>query len=105
MQKVPEIDIGAAKELLDESAAVFVDIRDPRSHEAAAIPGSAHITSQDELDTFCASTERDAAVIVYCYHGNASKGATMYLVQQGFTNVRSMAGGFEAWRGQFDAPR
>lgn len=98
---VPQIDIDGAKELLDADGAVFVDIRDAGSHAAACIPGSTHIASQEDLDAFCSKTAKDAEVIVYCYHGNSSKGATMYLNQQGFTNARSMAGGFEAWRTRY----
>ncbi|MGL5628515.1 MAG: rhodanese-like domain-containing protein, partial [Plesiomonas shigelloides] len=37
-------------------------------------------------------------VIVMCYHGNSSQGAAQYLVNQGFDEVYSLNGGFEAWR-------
>lgn len=95
---VPQIDLDGAKSLLDSDSAVFVDIRDPASHAAAHIPGATHITSQQDLDAFCSGTEKDAEIVVYCYHGNSSKGATLYLAEQGFKNAKSMAGGFEAWR-------
>ncbi len=37
-------------------------------------------------------------MVVYCYHGNSSLGATAFLLENGFKNVASMSGGFEAWR-------
>jgi thiosulfate sulfurtransferase len=36
--------------------------------------------------------------VVYCYHGNSSLGAAGYFLENGFKNVASMMGGFEAWR-------
>ncbi|EEZ42274.1 thiosulfate sulfurtransferase GlpE [Photobacterium damselae subsp. damselae CIP 102761] len=37
-------------------------------------------------------------VIVMCYHGISSQGAAQYLLHQGFEQVYSLEGGFEAWR-------
>ncbi|MGQ7176509.1 rhodanese-like domain-containing protein, partial [Escherichia coli] len=42
-------------------------------------------------------------VMVMCYHGNSSKGAAQYLLQQGYDVVYSIDGGFEAWQRQFPA--
>ena len=98
MQEVPEIDIHAANELLERESAVFVDIRDPASHAAAHIPGCRHLTSEADVDALCAEFGPDSPVVVYCYHGNASKGATAYLAEKGLTGARSLSGGFELWR-------
>jgi thiosulfate sulfurtransferase len=43
----------------------------------------------------------DTPVIVICYHGNSSQGAAQYLLQQGYDQVYSLDGGFEAWRKEF----
>ncbi len=43
----------------------------------------------------------DTPVMVMCYHGNSSKGAAQYLLQQGYDVVYSIDGGFEAWQRQF----
>ncbi len=50
------------------------------------------------LKIFCRTPPRTKTSIVYCYHGNSSMGATGYFLENGFTNVASMMGGFEAWR-------
>ena len=42
-------------------------------------------------------------MMVMCYHGNSSKGAAQYLLQQGYDVVYSIDGGFEAWQRQFPA--
>lgn len=97
-----QVDINGAKDALDAGTATFVDIRDPRSHAQARIPGCRHITSQEAMDALVNEIDKDAKVIVYCYHGNASQGAALYLQQRGFANVSSMSGGFEAWRQTYE---
>ncbi|MCG3174413.1 MAG: Thiosulfate sulfurtransferase GlpE [Myxococcota bacterium] len=97
MSGVPEISAGEARKLLDSHSAVFVDIRDPGSYGAAHIPGAQHL-SDDNINEFIASTPRDAKIVVVCYHGNSSKGATMYLQENGFSSAVSLRGGFEGWR-------
>jgi thiosulfate sulfurtransferase len=41
--------------------------------------------------------------MVMCYHGNSSKGAAQYLLQQGYEEVYSVDGGFDAWHRHFPA--
>jgi thiosulfate sulfurtransferase len=41
--------------------------------------------------------------LVMCYHGNSSKGAAQYLLQQGYDAVYSIDGGFDAWHRHFPA--
>ncbi|MDE0931482.1 MAG: rhodanese-like domain-containing protein, partial [Halioglobus sp.] len=42
--------------------------------------------------------DRDQPLLIYCYHGNSSQGAADYFFNQGFEDVYSMDGGYEAWR-------
>jgi thiosulfate sulfurtransferase len=95
--KIPQIQIHEAKRKLDEKSSLFVDIRDPRSYRQAHIPGAIHM-NDGNVQEFVQQTDKDKEVVVYCYHGNSSMGATAYLIENGFTNVASMSGGFEAWR-------
>ena len=97
MTEIPEIQIHEAKRKLDQKGCLFVDIRDPASFRAAHIPGAIHLHDGNVQD-FMRATSKESPLVVYCYHGNNSLGATAYLLQNGFTNVASMSGGFEAWR-------
>lgn len=97
---IPQIDIHEAKNRLDEGNAVFVDIRDPGSFEEAHISGATHLTD-NTVESFVSDTAKDGTVIVYCYHGNSSLMGANYLKNAGFTDVYSMAGGFEAWRAEY----
>ncbi|ASK33139.1 thiosulfate sulfurtransferase (plasmid) [Alcanivorax sp. N3-2A] len=84
-------------EILQRGEALFVDVRDPASHDEARVAGARPLT-QDNLDDFLASTHRDQPLVVYCYHGHSSQSASDYLAAQGFTAVVSLDGGFEHWR-------
>jgi thiosulfate sulfurtransferase len=95
--EIPQIQIHEAKKKLDEKSSLFVDIRDPGSYRQAHIPGAIHL-NDGNVQEFLQQTDKNKEVVVYCYHGNSSMGATAFLMENGFTNVASMSGGFEAWR-------
>jgi thiosulfate sulfurtransferase len=97
MMQIAEIQIHQAKERLDHKDSMFVDIRDPNSYQAAHIPGALHLHDAN-LQEFVQNTDKEKPLVVYCYHGNSSLGAVAYLLENGFKNVASMSGGFEAWR-------
>ena len=95
--EIPQIQIHDAKNRLDQKECVFVDIRDPGSYREAHIPGAIHL-HDGNVQKFLQNTAKDEAIVVYCYHGNSSLGATAFLLENGFKDVASMSGGFEAWR-------
>lgn len=82
---------------LRETGAVVVDIRDPQSFAMGHISGSLHLDNHS-LHDFIAKADLDAPLIVSCYHGNSSQSAAAFLVQQGFSEVYSLDGGYELWR-------
>jgi thiosulfate sulfurtransferase len=94
---IPQIQIHEAKNKLDQKNCLFVDVRDPGSYKAAHIRG-ALLLHDGNVQEFMQNTDKNADVVVYCYHGNSSLGAAAYFIENGFKNVASMSGGFEAWR-------
>jgi thiosulfate sulfurtransferase len=94
---IPQIQIHEAKKKFDLKQCLFVDIRDPGSYGAAHIPGALHL-HDGNVQEFIQNTDKNADVVVYCYHGNSSLGAAACFIENGFKNVASMSGGFEAWR-------
>ncbi len=96
MDTIPEVDIATAKTLLAEGA-IFMDVRDPASYSAAHVPGARHVNDHNVMQ-FVNETDPDAKVVIYCYHGHSSLGGAAFLMEQGFSDVASMTGGFEAWR-------
>lgn len=99
--EIPQIQIQDAKQKLDQGECLFVDIRDPGSYRQAHIPGALHL-HDGNVHEFLQNADKNKNVVVYCYHGNSSLGATAFLIENGFKNVASMSGGFEAWRQVFE---
>lgn len=76
---------------------VIVDIRDPNSFAAGNIKASQHLDN-NTVPAFIAETDKSTPVVVCCYHGNSSQSAAHFLFEQGFSEVYSLNGGFEAWK-------
>ncbi|QKJ85280.1 thiosulfate sulfurtransferase [Paramixta manurensis] len=100
MEQFECISAQQAQAHLQQGQAILVDIRDPQSFEAAHASGAFHLTN-GSLNNFLQQTDFETPVLVMCYHGNSSKGAAQYLIGQGFEQVYSIDGGFDAWRAQF----
>ena len=100
MDQFAHINAHDAHQKLSAGKARLVDIRDPQSFEAAHAIGAFHLTN-GTLVRFMNEVDFDTPVIVMCYHGNSSQGAAQYLLQQGYDEVYSLDGGFEAWRREF----
>lgn len=99
--EIPQIQIHEAKQKYDQKDSLFVDIRDPGSYGQAHIPGAIHL-NDGNVQEFLQNTDKEKSVVVYCYHGNSSLGATAFFLQNGFKNVASLSGGFEAWRQMYE---
>lgn len=97
MQAFQHIDIHQTHDLIEQQAALVVDIRDEQSFTTAHIQGSQRL-SNDNIRNFIEQNEYDTPVVVVCYKGISSQPAAQYLIEQGFEQVFSMDGGFEAWR-------
>ena len=100
MEQFAHIDIHQAKQLLEQKSARLVDIRDEQSFAQARIENAHHLTN-GTLQHFMNETDFEVPVIVCCYHGISSQQAAQFLIHQGFEEVYSLDGGFEAWRKEY----
>ena len=76
----------------------ILDVRETWEHEEGAIPGAQNIplnSLPDQLDQL--EDLKNQEVIVQCKSGSRSASAKAFLTQQGFTNVRNLLGGFQAY--------
>ncbi|KLN64460.1 MULTISPECIES: thiosulfate sulfurtransferase GlpE [Vibrio] len=97
MDQFKHIDVGDAQDLLQQGDARMVDIRDPQSFAVSHAINAFHLTN-DTMVAFMEEVEFEQPVLVMCYHGISSQGAAQYLINQGFEQVYSVDGGFEAWQ-------
>jgi len=91
-----QISPSEAKEILSTEPALLVDIRDDESYNESHINGSFHLT-QANLHSFLQNTDKNTPILVICYHGNSSQMVAEYLSGEGFSDVYSIMGGYEAW--------
>ncbi|MDC0611249.1 thiosulfate sulfurtransferase GlpE [Vibrio sp.] len=96
MDQFKHIDVHGAQKLIESGEAKIVDIRDPQAYTLSHAQGAYHLTN-DTIVNFMNDVEFDETVLVMCYHGISSQGAAQYLMNQGFEDVYSIDGGFEAW--------
>ena len=97
MEQFAHISVHDAQLKISQGQAKVVDIRDEQSFAAGHIPSATHL-SNGSLQQFMAHTDFETPVIVCCYHGISSQQAAQFLIHQGFEEVYSLDGGFEAWR-------
>ncbi|MDC3332798.1 thiosulfate sulfurtransferase GlpE [bacterium] len=97
MSHFERISIHQALTLINDQNCCLIDIRDQQSYQQGHIENAIHLDNSSAAE-FIASQPKDTPVIVYCYHGNSSQGGAEFLASQGFSQVYSMDGGFEAWR-------
>jgi molybdopterin/thiamine biosynthesis adenylyltransferase/rhodanese-related sulfurtransferase len=81
------------------ASTVVIDVREQDEYVQGFIPGSKWIPRGFlEMRIEDAVPERDREIILYCAGGNRSALSARALKEMGYTNVKSLAGGFAAWK-------
>jgi thiosulfate sulfurtransferase len=94
----------AAAELLrSEPQATLFDVRDIKSYQAGHIDGAAQL-SEDRLLAWTKRIPKDAPIVIYCYHGNASKTYAQMFIDFRYARVFSVDGGYPALETAMTAP-
>ncbi|HEU0032511.1 MAG TPA: molybdopterin-synthase adenylyltransferase MoeB [Kofleriaceae bacterium] len=99
--KTPEIDAAALRTELDRGGPqpVLIDVREADEHAQGMIANTIHIPrGYLELRIERAVPQRETPVVVYCASGTRSVLAARSLGELGYTNVRSLSGGFTGWK-------
>lgn len=94
-----EVHPTQVKQWLDDKEEVLIlDVRQLREWNVSHIAG-AKLIPLDQLVAQAAAIAdwKERRVVVHCHHGVRSMNGAAILRRMGFTNVRSMAGGIDAW--------
>ena len=95
--KLPlEISVSEAASMRDAGAFVL-DVREPEEWNESHIPG-ATLIPLGQLASRVNEVPKDQEIVVMCRSGNRSQEGRDILIQAGFTNVTSMAGGINQWK-------
>jgi molybdopterin/thiamine biosynthesis adenylyltransferase/rhodanese-related sulfurtransferase len=97
--EIDEIDAVEAREMIETSDPLIVDIREQDEWDEGHIPGAVHIPRgylESRIEPL--APDRDRSLLVYCGGGNRSAFAAKTLAELGYTDVVSLEGGFTDWK-------
>jgi molybdopterin/thiamine biosynthesis adenylyltransferase/rhodanese-related sulfurtransferase len=98
--EIEEVDARTAnEELAGVSRPLLIDVRELDEFEQGAIPGAVHVPRgflESRIENI--TRDRSAPIIISCQSGARSAFAAKSLLDLGYENVRSLAGGFSGWK-------
>jgi rhodanese-related sulfurtransferase len=101
LTSLPEITVEQLATLLQEGGdRQFVDVREPQELELAQLEGFINLPlSQHGEWSADIHTRLDAhqETLVLCHHGMRSAQMCQWLISQGFTDVKNVTGGIDAY--------
>ncbi|HSR16358.1 MAG TPA: rhodanese-like domain-containing protein, partial [Gemmatimonadales bacterium] len=103
-EQLPGVEISPDqldRELASGNVPQVVDVREGWEWEIARIDGSVLIPLR-ELGDRMREVDPHRPVVMVCHHGIRSLTARELLRAAGYRDVRSLAGGIEAWAGEVD---
>jgi rhodanese-related sulfurtransferase len=97
------ISVEQLKARLDAGESLhLLDVREPFEHENFNIGGVLlPLGKVTQMDTDDIEDWKGLEVICYCRSGNRSGQACMVLETAGFTNVKNLSGGMNAWQDRY----
>ena len=98
-KNIQEISPRDAASALERGDALLIDVRDHDEWAEGHIPGARNFSRGTlELEIEEAAPDLSAPIITHCGGGGRSALAAESLQRMGYRNVKSMAGGFKAWK-------
>jgi rhodanese-related sulfurtransferase len=89
-------------ELMETGTSVrLIDVREPWEFDIAHIEG-AELLSRDLVGEIMEEWPKDTLMVFSCHRGMRSLDAASYFIGHGFSNVRSLEGGIDAWAAEVD---
>jgi molybdopterin/thiamine biosynthesis adenylyltransferase/rhodanese-related sulfurtransferase len=97
--EITEVTTTEAEQRRHAAGTVLLDVREPDEYDQGAIPGAIHIP-RGHLESQIEGRVLDhgAPIVIYCAGGTRSAFAAKTLNEMGYTDVVSMAGGFNKWK-------
>lgn len=91
------------KERMDKSEKLnIIDVREPYEFEEYNIGAQLIPLGEIPLKLDSLAQLKDEEVIVHCKSGSRSGNAKLFLIENGFTNVRNLIGGVTLWKATFE---
>jgi adenylyltransferase/sulfurtransferase len=98
---IPQMTVQELKQRRDSGEDLYVlDVREPYEYQIANIGGT--LIPQNEVPQRLAEIDRNREIVVQCRSGGRSQRIAEFLAQQGYPNVKNLAGGILAWADAID---
>lgn len=99
LTRIPEISADEVREKLEASGDfVLIDTRETHEFEEGHLPKAKHLSKGViERDIEKEVADPDKEIVLYCGGGYRSALAADNLQKMGYSNVKSMAGGWREW--------
>lgn len=97
--QIKEVDVATAATQI-AAGTVVIDVREPAEFEAGRLPNSVNVPRgvlEFKINEHPALLNKDANILISCKTGGRAALATLSLQRLGYTQLASIAGGFEAW--------
>ena len=98
---ITEVTVEQTIAIIENSDINIIDVRE-ESEVANGYIENSHLIPRGvlefKIDSFVALKDKSKTVLLYCHSGNRSALAAVTLQTLGYTNVLSMAGGYQAWK-------
>lgn len=99
----PEITPEAfAEQRRQPNPPLLLDVRDPWEFNIASLPNSLLMPMGEVTSRAHNELDPDQPIVVLCHHGQRSLNVAMWLRNQGFEHVQSLAGGIDHWSRSID---
>jgi len=90
------------KDLLETRGVELLDIRTREEYDAVRVEG-AQFLDQGRLQEVLATKPKDDLLVILDHNGSRSLDAAAYFAGHGFTNIKCLRGGIDAWSVQVDS--
>ena len=98
-RNITEISVADAKKQAEAGAAILIDVREEEDWKEDHAHGAKHLSrGVIELEIEDEIPDPKKPIICYCGGGSRSALVAESLQKMGYENVRSLAGGFRAWK-------
>jgi sulfur-carrier protein adenylyltransferase/sulfurtransferase len=98
---IPQISVQELKQRREAGEDVLVlDVREPWEYQIANIGGK--LIPQNDVPQKLSELDRNREIVVQCKSGTRSQRIAEFLAQNGYANVKNLAGGITAWTDQID---
>ena len=92
----PSIEVADLAARLSAGSIRVLDVREEYEFKSGHVPGALNVPVK-KLPDKITKLKHDKPYAVICQSGNRSRGATNYLLDQGFEGAVSVKGGTSAW--------